>query len=385
MKRLLYTVLLFLSFKGTAQDSFYNSIEMGKYNVGFFDTLIFSDSLTYNQYGYVGKAPIFVQVWHPIKPVANPNYLSYSDFRNQKLPANLRAVYDALNQQANAVFIETNVATALSTYESIDYGSSSYEDVFNKLKMIQTKSIHANLTKKTKYPIIVYHHGTQGISDENYVMAEYFASRGYIFVSANYHLPYPELIYGLTESVTNNQSAVKTVIEFANTLSSNKYTFYAGHSWGAQTGWCFLNEPGWADAFVSLETTIEYKEDSLQIKDMWPYVYETIKTKKSSYAIPILMFANTQVDEPFWFFENTCSSNLYFASIKDYLEHNSYTSVYLMRYFLSASFNLPDKEILGNQIKLYALHLHLMHDFFQSVITNKPLDAERYRQDFFFN
>lgn len=385
MKNFSSIILLFVWMNVSAQNSFYDSIEMGKYQVGFFDTLIFSDSLSYKEYSYAGKAPIFVQVWHPIKPVANPIYLSYADFRNQKLPANLQAIYDALNQQANVVFMEANVATALSTYESIDYGSSSYEDVFSKLKLINTRSIKANLTKKNKYPVIVYHHGTQGVSDENYVMAEYFASRGYIFVSANYHLPYPQTIYGLTESVTSNQSSEKTVIKFANTLSFGKHTFYAGHSWGAQTGWCFLNEAGWADAFVSLETTIEYKEDSLQIKDMWPYVYETIKTKKSNYTIPILMFANTQVDEPFWFFENTTSSDIYFASIKEYLEHNSYTSVYLMRYFLSASFNLPDKEILANQIKLYTLHLSLMHDFFQSVIHKKALDTESYRQDFFIN
>lgn len=385
MKAILSITVIVICFNSSAQDSFYTELDMGKYDVGFFDSLIFSDSSQYNQYGYNGTAPLFVQVWHPIKPISGAKHLCYGDFRNSKIPAPLRDVYDNLNAQADAVFIEPNIATDLSTYEAIDYDSFSYEDVLEKIKTTPTKSIYSRIQKKTKFPVIVYHHGTQGVSDENYAMAEYFASKGYIFVSANFHLPYPDLIYGLTESVTNEQSRIKTVIDFAKTLSSNQYTFYAGHSWGAQTGWCFLHDGDWADAFVSLETTIEYKNDTAQIKDMWPYVYDVVKTKKSSYEIPILMFANTQLDEPFHFFKNSTTEELYSVSIKEYFEHNSFTSVFLMRYFWRSTFSQPDSEILSGQLKMYTLHLKMMADFFQSVIQKEQLNPENYKADFYFN
>ncbi|MBK9592579.1 MAG: hypothetical protein IPO32_14145 [Crocinitomicaceae bacterium] len=385
MKPILSITALVICLSSSAQDSFYTELEMGKYDVGFFDTLLYSDSSQYNQYGYTGPAPLFVQVWHPIKPTSEAKHLCYGDFRNRKLPVPLSNVYEKLNSQAKAVFIEANIATDLSTYEAIDYISFSYEDVLEKIKTTRTKSIYSRIQKKTKYPVIVYHHGTQGVSDENYVMAEYFASKGYIFVTANFHLPYTELIYGLSESVTNDQSKIKTVIDFAKTLSSNQHTFYAGHSWGAQTGWCFLHEGDWADAFVSLETTIEYKTDTAQIKDMWPYVYDVVKTKNRKYEIPILMFANTQLDEPFHFFKNSCTKELYSVSIKEYFEHNSFTSVFLMRYFWRTAFTQPDTEILNGQLKMYILHLEMMDDFFQSVMQKKQLDPDNYTADFYFN
>lgn len=385
MKSIIAITAFVICFNGTAQDSFYTELEMGKYHVGFFDTLIYSDSSQYNQYGYSGAAPIFVQIWHPIKPVSNPKYLCYGDFRKHQLPDALNTVYDNLNAQADAIFIDANISTALSTYEAIDYNSFSYEDILKKIKTTPTKSIASGIAKKTKYPVIVYHHGSQGVSDENYAMAEYFASKGYIFVSANFHLPYPNVIFGLTESVTNDQSRIKTLIDFAKTLSSNQHTFYTGHSWGAQTGWCFLHESEWADAFVSMETTLEFKTDTSQIKDMWPFVYDAVKTKKSNYDIPILMFANTQLDQPFEFFKNNCSKELYSVSIKDYFEHNSYTSVFLMRYFWRSAFNQPDTDILSGQLKMYTLHLKMMDDFFQSVMQKKQLNPENYKADFYIN
>lgn len=385
MKSIISSAAIVIFLNGYAQDSFYSELEMGKYDVGFFDTLIYSDSSQYKQYGYNGPAPLFVQIWHPVKPVSNRKYLCYGDFRKRQLPGDLSSVYENLNAQSDAIFIETNLATTLLTYETIDYNSLSYEDVFEKIKTTPTKSSYSRIQKKTKFPVIVYHHGTQGVSDENYAMAEYFASKGYIFVSANFHLPYPELVYGLTESVTNNQSRIKTLINFAKTLSSNQHLFYAGHSWGAQTGWCFLHEGDWADAFVSLETTIEYKTDTAQIKDMWPFVYDAVKTKNSKYEIPILMFANTQLDEPFHFFKNSSTKELYSVSIKEYFEHNSFTAVFLMRYFWRSTFTQPDAEILSGQLKMYILHLKMMDDFFQSVMQKKQLDPENYKADFYFN
>src|SRR5690606_34502193 len=146
--------------------------------------------------------------------------------------------------------------------EPIDYGNLSHAEILKKIKDTPTQTVRSKLTKKT-FPVIVYHHGSQGLSDENSIMAEYFASHGYIFISCNFHLPYPDMPFGLlpydleTKS-KHNQSSAKTILKFARNLAQDKGVYFIGHSWGAQEGWCFLNEENYADAFISMETTIEF-------------------------------------------------------------------------------------------------------------------------------
>ena len=51
----------------------------------------------------------------------------------------------------------------------------------------------------------------------------------------------------------------------AESLTRSNKLFYIGHSWGAQAGWYTLHEKNLADAFVSLETTIEFKTDTNEL------------------------------------------------------------------------------------------------------------------------
>jgi pimeloyl-ACP methyl ester carboxylesterase len=245
------------------------------------------------------------------------------------------------------------------------------------------------MPQRTNWPVIVYHHGSQGMSDENAVMAEYFASRGYVFVSANFHLPYPDtpfglLPYALEQENKHNQSTAKQVIEFARTLTKNPNLFFIGHSWGAQEGWCFLDEPNMATAFVSLETTIEYKTDTLEIKDKWPYVYDALAVQKREFSIPILLLAAEDRDLNFDFFRDWSSVAMTYASYMLPFAHNSYTSAYLMRYFLGDAFAKPDVVVLRTQVEGYATHLELMEAWLDSVQKGVGFDREGFERGFGF-
>jgi hypothetical protein len=66
-----------------------------------------------------------------------------------------------------------------------------------------------------------------------------------------------------------------------------------------------------------METTIEFKTDSVQIKEMWPYVYDALKTKRNKFSIPILLFAATEEDKPFEFFEGVSNKEMIHASYKE--------------------------------------------------------------------
>lgn len=289
---------------GQGQDSFYNVIKLGEYGIGYSESIIFNDKESYNQFGYSGAAPMFVQIWHPLKSQASNDYMKYGDFRERKLPKELDSVYNRLSRGMNNSFISYNIAEEYETFKPINYGKYSYEQVLDTLKKMPTKSIRHQLDTKTEFPIIIYHHGGQGVPDENYIMAEYFASRGYIFISANYHLPFEDMDYGSSTGNLNLVSFPKRLTTFAKKLTTSNKIFFIGHSWGAQIGLTYLYEEGWASGFVSLETTIEFKKDSSEIKQKWPNVYKVIKTDNKKFSLPILLAANTGKDEKFAFFKD---------------------------------------------------------------------------------
>src|SRR5690606_5623430 len=126
------------------------------------------------------------------------------------------------------------------------------------------------------FPVIVYHHGSQSNSFENVAMAEYFASRGFVFVSSNFHLPFENKSFGLKPFdryiAGEEEQSLQTVVEFAQSLSTSSAVFFIGHSMGAQMGLRTFDENPTIKGMVSLETTLEFKEDYEQIKEMWPEV-----------------------------------------------------------------------------------------------------------------
>lgn len=281
-------MLFLLPLESKAQESFYDFPDFGDHSINYTDTVIFDSSIDYAQFGYDGKAPMFVQTWYPGKTVADSEFLLYRDFQVDDIPEHLSRVYGDLNEEINQIFIRDAILLKMATGDDMDYREKTVQEVFEKVISYESRSIRSDILRKLDFPVITYHHGSQGLSTENSVMAEYFASHGYIFVSANFHLPYQNTTYGLLpfeleKENRHDQRSAKTLVGYARSLTKHKKLFFIFHSWGAREGWCFLNEPNQADGFVSLETTIEYKNDPEVIQEIWPYVYEALVTEKNSF------------------------------------------------------------------------------------------------------
>ena len=165
-----HVVILLMLLQGHmfAQDSFYEQIPMGKYTVGFCDTVIYDNTISYNEYGYNGKLPVFVQIWHPLKKQAKETFLRYGDFRTRQLTAGLQGVYSELNTQTDLSFIEYNLSYECVTGEPLNLGDHSLQEVLEVLKQHPTKSVKAKIKRKETYPVIVFHHGSQAASDDCY-------------------------------------------------------------------------------------------------------------------------------------------------------------------------------------------------------------------------
>ncbi|MFY0690061.1 MAG: hypothetical protein JXQ90_23010 [Cyclobacteriaceae bacterium] len=378
------------------RDSFYSRIEFGEHGVGFSDTVIFNSDIrfsflpengaSYTQYDYKGPTPLFLRIWYPIEE-HHLKPLRFYELRNRKLPSELQSVYEPLVQKMDSAFIEYYIIDNYTPdNDSIDYGEYSYLDVFDTIKNYQTKSQYKKISDKLDFPVIVYHHGGQGEPDENFVLAEYFASRGYIVVSSNFHLPFENKWYGYDGKEFDEIALAKSVIAFAKTLTTSDESYFIGHSIGAQIGFKFLYQDNWANAFISLETTMEgFAADYLKSEEGWPEEANIIADHKLEYSIPILMIANTREQKSFPLFDELTNAQLIQVSQKKWFGHSSYCSVFLMRYLYRDIFSQPDNYLLGPNLELYAKQLKLYEAFLKSAESGQEFDGKEFEEDFYIS
>jgi len=180
-----------------AQETFYDFIQLGPHQIGFCDSIIYDTTCLYQQFDYEGSSPIFSKIWFPIMCSESSNYLKFGDFNASNVPVSLSKVHKELSYHMDEIFIRDGISFDIMTGEPIVYENVSVQEVLDKIKLMETKSKASEIHSKLDNPVIVYHHGNQGLSVENTIMGEYFASKGYSFISANFHLPYPNTIFGL--------------------------------------------------------------------------------------------------------------------------------------------------------------------------------------------
>ncbi|HOY28749.1 MAG TPA: hypothetical protein PLR96_07225 [Flavobacteriales bacterium] len=327
-----------------------------RYTIGFADTLLFNDSLHYTGFGYDGPAPLFVQAWFPIEE-RTPTRLTYQQLRERQLGGPLQHVHDALGLRVDSAFLEYHLRYAFKGDSIIDYTPYTEDQVKDSLLAISTRAFSAPWPERFEQPVIVYHHGSQGFSDENMAMAENFANLGFVFLACNFHWPLEGMPYGYPIKWEPDRHSIRTMLHFARRIGKGNKVFYIGHSWGAQEGWSTLHEPGLADAFISLETTMEWKTDTAEVRDKWPDVWEAITTH--SYGMPILMVADTDGKPPFPMFQGV-RGDIRCLDPKQPFGHESYTSANLLRLMGRGRFTLPDVDELLEQNTVYVALFHEM-------------------------
>ncbi len=380
----------------TDKDSYYDVIQLGEFNVGFCDSVIYNSkirfdflsdtSVSYSQYDYSGSTPLFLQIWYPLEQAGSDRPMKLRDFRKRNLAFDLRSVYDPLCAKMDSFFVRYNIIEDFANYDSIDYGDHSYFDVLDTLMGYNTKSNYKRILNRLNFPVIVYHHGGQGLSDENFILSEYFSSRGYIVVSSNFHLPFKNRIYGYEGMDFDDTELPKSVITFAKTLTTDSKLYFIGHSAGAQVGFKFLHQENWVDAFISLETTLEGREvEYLKSEDGWPELSNIIETHKADYSIPILMVANTMEQKSFPLFNQFPNTTMIQVSQKEFFGHESYTSGYILRYLYRDMFAQPDTIELKKQLRLYNKQLKLYDAFLTSVANEEQLNTKEFEEDFFLS
>jgi len=375
MKSIIIICLVFLQcIRINAQDNLYDFVKLGDYQVGFMDTLILDEKYDYMNYDYKGQKPYFVQIWHPIIKKNKRDYLKIKDFFTFKQNPDLKTVQEQLTAKYKNLFIRDYLTENLENGKKNNYEKYSYEDVLDLISELETRSIPDSTIGGPNFPVIVYHNGSQGHPFENFAMAEYFASRGFIFVSASFELQFGNNSFGMLpyeRYITNEEEeSLKAVTKFALSLSKSSSIFFIGHSLGAQMGLRAFGHDSTIKGMVSLETSIEFKTDYEKIKELWPEVYQSVITEKVNYPFPILFCAATGEKKPFNFLENVRSPRITYTGTKTEFEHNAYLSIFYLRYFLDNKIQQSDKEILGNRLPLYIKHLDIIYNFIVGIVNN---------------
>lgn len=379
-------IILFILFTFSVQVLVASSGGNKELNIGLDHQIIYDSTFTYEQYNYSGPAPLFLTIWFPVKGKLKGDFISMQKLLHPVVPPQLEQVYSALLNKQLEIVVRDALNTNVSTEEEINYPDSVNGKLLHYFSSLTTAS-KAGKFKKSSFPVIVYHHGSQGFAAENWELCEYFAKRGFIVVSSNFHWSFKDVIFGLFPyhfKRSENYSEVHRMIRWAKE-NGNGEVIFIGHSWGAQQGWCTLHNPGPVKAFVSLETTVEMRSDTSVIQEFWPLVYESLKTNSNKLPIPVLQFSNTEKDEPFAFFEKSCTSTFVQAGYKTYFPHNAYTSVFFSRMWMNEQLNNPDQNALLLYHQVYVKHLEMIYQFLLHYKTTKLDYFGPYSTDFYLH
>lgn len=374
-----HLILLFFSFILcniiNAQECIYDKIKLGNKKVGVIDTIIFDSKYKYEHFGYKGKKPYFIKIWHPIQKIQKNNYLKFKDLFVFKQNESLNTVQDSLELIYKKHFIKNYLVDNLKNGSENNFGEHTLENIFEIIGNLETRSIYYPIKENLNLPVIVYYNGSQGHPFENYLLAEYFASRGYIFIVTSFELQFPNLSFGILpyERFHSNESEdnLKTIIQFAKTITKSSNIFFIGHSMGAQIGLRTFGQDSTIKGMVSLETSLEFKTDYIQINEMWPEVYKKIITEKVNYPFPILFCAATGETKPFNFLENVKSQqNTFISTVKEF-EHNAYLSLFYLRCYLNTNVEQTDIDIIKKRLPIYVKHVETIYNFIEKIMKGE--------------
>lgn len=265
--------LILLSINSYAQESIlWGNLKSGPYKVGYHDTLIYNNALTYQLLDYKGPKPHFVSLWFPAQEQATRAHLTFGDYFHIKPTYEIQKLCDSVFQQQKKSFINYGIQNRLDSWEGIRFNAEG-EQLVSQLFQTQICASRSVEFPQESLPVIIYHHGMGGSKMENAILFEYLASYGFVIVSSNFHWPNQGI------STSEIQNDLRFTIDFATNLpfTSSREVYFLGHSWGAQTG-LTLNQQGHHDiqTFILLDNTLEALSP-IQVNRYYPVLDSLLK------------------------------------------------------------------------------------------------------------
>lgn len=347
------------------------------------DTTLYLDQSTYTGFGYTGAEPLLIKMWFPKSGATSSQKSTLGEMLVPELEPVLNELEGPLRQALHSKMVEEYLSIDCNGNPLPGYHLGVLEEVLG----FSTDFVPAPFLKSTTMPVVVYHHGAQGFPEENLELIRHLCATGFVVLGANFNLPYPNLPFGSKPwqgaEPPDPTLGLAALLNFARSLTSNK-VLVVGHSWGAQNGWQLLPGSNLADAFVSLETTLEFKDDSLEVRRFWPDLYHQLTKDTTTLKIPVLAVAGTEKDEEFpWFGKK--APFLLCASSTSRFDHNAFLSAYFYRVSIGGN-GEQDHECLSAQMEIYQELNALIQEFlFVFAFEDEVLENAGSKVHFYFN
>jgi len=414
MKKLIIVLLPLLITCGlNAQPSkYWGGLTPGDYKVGYQDTIIFNSSHQYELNDYNGNKPYFINMWFPITNETG-NRIKYREYLTFDSIPEVQSLIDSIQRVQYNAFITWGVifnldvwGNSLFTLENINmaremldenlnvfnldvWGNSSFtlekQNMAREMLDENLNVFKTNQFPEQQFPTIIYHHGNGGISFENSVLFEFLASHGYVIISADYHWP------GLRQWSYTHQSDlsledVDFVTKFSESLpfTNHQNLRYIGHSWGCGVA-LRLNQKGNPkfSHYIIFDSTLE-KQGLLEFKDLNPHIDSlfryhpndfitrstVITARASSLSDGIMVIQPYPEFLPFQLLDKSAFT---FITLKQILNHGSFTSVEVMRATLLGQFEQSDSVTVKSQFETYQFLVQLTKD----LIDGTEIDEEQ--------
>jgi pimeloyl-ACP methyl ester carboxylesterase len=330
-------------------------ISYGNFEPGMIDTIVFHPSEEYSYNSYTGRKPFFVRIWVPMEKGTSDSTLVLRDlFSFHSKQPELAALADSLNHE-NLEYVRSHLTRTIGEDDSTLKEKNS--KMFEKLMRL---SIRSQFTEKPKgkFPVILYHHGYDGWSHENFLFAEYMASHGFIVVGTNYEWPNHQ---GSWDKGNADISYMNNFIKHLPYADSTR-VFAVGHSWGAQALLYYDNKPPQPfQTTISLHTTMEFPPKLDTITKYWPRVSQIMldSTRKTS---PTFFFAPEKPSNNYLIFRKSKSADYHYINALTPIAHDGFISLDNMRYFIKEFYRPKEDSVLQKQFQCYQEICRAIHE-----------------------
>ncbi len=276
--------------------------------------ITFDDKTTYAP----GKAPrpILVNLWYPVAEVGDPKRMPHRDYLSIRSDDPPLARFSIKLAEYNRAVIAKEVmgkpAAELTDRE---------KSLLNQFLDTPTACVRDAAPARGPFPLVIYHSGAGSSFEDNSVLCELLASRGFVVLGSAFQNRNGESLS--TDGTEGSARDLEFLIAHARRLPGVDWNHVGlvGHSLGAQAALLFRSQPNSAvDAVVSLDTTQDYRG----VKDpAWEYLTTPVARNIKNFTCPLLMVAG-----PHAFFELADSLKLsrrYYLTVPG-MGHNEYIS-----------------------------------------------------------
>lgn len=386
MKNLIIVlVALISSIALNAQPSkYWGQLTPGDYKIGYQDTILFNSGHSYELSSYKGLKPYFVNMWFPIIEETG-DQIKYKEYLSMDSLPKIQALIDSIQKVHYQAFVSWGVTYDLDIWENASFSKEKQE--LAKEMLDENLNVHkTSQFPEKQFPTIIYHHGNGGNSFENSVLFEFLASHGYVIISADYHWP------GLMDGSYTHDSDlpledVEFITKYADGLSftDRQNISYVGHSWGGGMA-LRLNQEGKLKfkQYLIFDSTIE-KQPLDMFREWNPHLdslfrhYPNDFTTKSTVVSSRASYYSTSARKNFVVqpfpefrpFELINKSAFTFITLKQVLNHGSYTSVEVMRASLIEQFEQIDSVTVKSQFETYQFLVKLTKDILEGTEINE--------------